>query len=167
MTANKNPCLCNAFLFSSLTANNLSVFFTGINNLPEKYVSTCIFSSTPACVVPQLAAVTCEEEADRDDGERRHLRPRAPLLLLRHPSAPPVAVGEAGDRPRRCSMWSSSGSCTSCCVGSLRAASGSDLPSCLLEYNCLLLIYFFFLSLWFCGTRTLLRFLVNLAIWGV
>lgn len=58
-------------------------------------------------------------------------------------AAPPVAAGEAGDRPRRCSAWSSLGSCTSCCVGSLGVASGSDLPSCLLEYNCLLLIFFF------------------------
>lgn len=54
-----------------------------------------------------------------------------------------MAAGEAGDRPRRCSAWSSLGSCTSCCVGSLGVASGSDLPSCLLEYNCLLLIFFF------------------------
>lgn len=90
-------------------------------------------------------ASSCDllKEADCSEGERRHLRPHALLFLLLRPSALLVAVGDAGDQPRRRSARSSSGSDTSCCVGSLGVASGSALPSCLLEYNCLLLIFFF------------------------
>lgn len=90
-------------------------------------------------------ASSCDllKEADCSEGERRHLHPRALLFLLLRPSALLVAVGDAGDQPRRRSARSSSGSDTSCCVGSLGVASGSALPSCLLEYNCLLLIFFF------------------------
>lgn len=89
-------------------------------------------------------ASSCDllKEADCSEGERRHLHPRALLFLLLRPSALLVAVGDAGDQPRRRSARSSSGSDTSCCVGSLGVASGSALPSCLLEYNCLLLIFF-------------------------
>lgn len=69
----------------------------------------------------------------------------APTFLHSAAAPPWVAAGEAGDRPRGHSVGSSLGSCTSCCVGSLGAASGSDLPFCLFQYNCSLLNYFFFL----------------------
>lgn len=136
---------------SLLTANTSSVFFTGINSLPEKYVSTCIFSSTCVCVVPQPRR--------RQTGARLHLRPCTVLLC---PSTLRSCSGRQGGWGPATEMFCN----TSCCAGSLGVASGCDLLSCLLEHNCSLLI-FFFLSLWFRSTHILLRFLINLTIWGV
>lgn len=54
-------------------------------------------------------------------------------------STPPLLQWQSGRLGPTMEMFCN----TSCCVGSLRVASGSDLLSCLLEYNCSLLIFFF------------------------
>lgn len=84
---------------SLLTASNSSVFFTGINSLPEKYASTCIFSSTCVCCAP---ASSCDLLGGGKLGQGCT---HSPALCSCAPAPLRSSSGSQGgwDRPRRCS----------------------------------------------------------------
>lgn len=121
---------------SLLTTTNSSVFFTGINSQPDKYFNMHFQQCLCVCCAP---ASTCDllERAKLGRGCTY-----APALCSSAPAPLRSSSGSRGGWGPTTETFCN----TSCCVGSLGVASGSDLLSCLLEYNCSLLI-FFFLSL--------------------